>query len=400
MAKREAECTCKTCGKTFYRTVDGYNSRDAESKMKWAESFFDECTDCWKKRQEDELKEKAEQAISEELPELNGTEKQVKWANGLRDKWIVSMKDKFDDIRRRWTKKRWRDESEKELFNVALEVVEPHLADFVKAKTSARWWIDSRYDEKETSIKEIEQWVMTEMKTEEEKQAEAEAEAERRAMDEEMTVRPERLNFDGIVNLSVDEENRVIRAEYGKDDAFREIVKDLGYRWREYAWKKSFIALDSLTDREGELGNRLLADGFAVRFATAEGKDKAISGEFSDEVVRFVYLIDDQFKLYWEYGNDRMYREAKSLRTAKWDSGKGRMSVKRSAFAEVEDFAEINGFVLSEKAKQAVKEERAKLDGATVVSVKRKESKSEESDKLQEILESSREVIADLVDED
>lgn len=400
MAKREAECTCKTCGKTFYRTVDGYNSRDAESKMKWAERFFDECTDCWKKRQEDEQREKAEQAISEELPELNGTEKQVKWANGLRDKWIVSMKDKFDDIRRRWTKKRWRDESEKELFSVALEVVEPHLADFVKAKTSARWWIDSRYDEKETSIKEIEQWVMTEMKTEEEKQAEAEAEAERRAMDEEMTVRPERLNFDGIVNLSVDEENRVIRAEYGKDDAFREIVKDLGYRWREYAWKKSFIALDSLTDREGELGNRLLADGFAVRFATEEGKAKAISGEFSDEVVRFVYLIDDQFKLYWEYGNDRMYREAKSLRTAKWDSGKGRMSVKRSAFAEVEDFAEINGFVMSPKAKQAVKEEREKLDGATVVSVKRKESKSDESDKLQEILESSREVIADLVDED
>lgn len=215
-----------------------------------------------------------------------------------------------------------------------------------------------------------------------------------------LTVKPERHNFDGVAVIAVDEENRVIRAEYCKDEVFRSIVKSLGYRWRDFVWKKSLNDLDSLTDREGELGNRLLADGFAVRFATVDGMKKAISGEFSDEVKRWVYLIDDQFKLYWEYGNDRMYKEARSLRSAKWDSGKGRMSVKRSAFAEVEDFAEINGFVLSEKAKQAIKEERAKLDGATVVSVKRKESKSDESDKLQEILESSREVIADLVDED
>ena len=72
-----------------------------------------------------------------------------------------------------------------------------------------------------------------------------------------------------------------------------------------------------------------------------------------------------------------------------------------SSYLEVEDFCNINGFVMSDKVKQTIAEEKAKIAGLKTVCIKKKEkSKTPETpDKLKEILNSSRDVLEDLKDE-
>ncbi len=60
MPKATATCTCRHCGKTFYKDLfeSGKGaSRHLEEKVHWAENGgIDECPDCWKNRQRAEEK--------------------------------------------------------------------------------------------------------------------------------------------------------------------------------------------------------------------------------------------------------------------------------------------------------------------------------------------------------
>ena len=58
MAKATAICTCATCGATFERTRIERNRREADSWKDWAESHFDECSACYKKRLREEEAQK------------------------------------------------------------------------------------------------------------------------------------------------------------------------------------------------------------------------------------------------------------------------------------------------------------------------------------------------------
>lgn len=54
MPRVTATCTCATCGKKFERTTTKCNWKEGYSWIEWAESTFDECTECYKKRMEKE----------------------------------------------------------------------------------------------------------------------------------------------------------------------------------------------------------------------------------------------------------------------------------------------------------------------------------------------------------
>ena len=385
MARREAECTCKTCGEIFYKMMYGRNVRDAESKVEWAESFFDECEDCHRKRLEDERIKRMQDAIESGLPPLEGTQKQIVWASDLRDGVLQRVDKNFDLIKEVLDAGGYKDEDTQARAVRYMHDVFPAFSEFVNTLTSASWWIDNRDIDFNAIMRKAETWVHMDMGVD--KQAEAEASP--------LLVKPETQNHTSFVRIST--EGRTVSADYAKNAKFQEIVRDgLDYQWRGGVWQKRFSDLDSVTDREAELGNKLLAAGFTVLFASEAGRDKAISGEYTYEAKRRIYLIDKKFKLYWEYGNDTMYNRAKQLRTAKWDSGMGRMSVSLSAFAELEDFAEINRFVLSPEAKAAIQAEKDKIAKAATVKVKEKQK---EKDTLKEILNSSKEVLTDLLDD-
>lgn len=87
MAKARATCTCKTCGATFTQEAIKRNRSEADSWEAWAAENIDTCPGCFRAQQQKE-KELEAAARSSQLPQLQGSEKQVAWANAIRNKMI------------------------------------------------------------------------------------------------------------------------------------------------------------------------------------------------------------------------------------------------------------------------------------------------------------------------
>ena len=129
MAIGIANCTCSACGTQFQRRAKKYNCTEAESWVKWAEANITLCPECWKKEQE----EKAAAALRRSaegitLAELEGSPKQIAWAEDIRSKFALKSADNMGiidraDIRDKYTRLRTK----------TLEEMK-----------SARWWIDNR----------------------------------------------------------------------------------------------------------------------------------------------------------------------------------------------------------------------------------------------------------------
>ena len=128
MAKATATCTCATCGDVFTVSATKYNRREANQWEEWASTYYDECTECWKKRKDAERQ--AENAAAKESaekqgwPALTGSEKQVAWANSIREKSIS----------------KWRSM----LKGDAAAAFEEFLPWLLTTRSSAVWWIDHR----------------------------------------------------------------------------------------------------------------------------------------------------------------------------------------------------------------------------------------------------------------
>lgn len=128
MAKGTATCTCKYCGKTFEVSKVCGNRKAADEFVAYAEANFDECPECRAARIEKEREEanrkSAENAAAAGYPELTGTQKQVAWANTIRDKFLSGefAEEKFS--------------AEGKLFRAWM----------IKTQTNAADWIDHRND--------------------------------------------------------------------------------------------------------------------------------------------------------------------------------------------------------------------------------------------------------------
>lgn len=124
MAIAKTTCTCKKCGQKFEVRVKRSNRRDACSFEQWAAENITECPEC-----RDARKTAGRQAYAEKvlapytLPALKGSQKQIAWAEKLREKalpkWIewLGGSDEVDVTALQW-------------------VISRH--------TDCRWWIDNR----------------------------------------------------------------------------------------------------------------------------------------------------------------------------------------------------------------------------------------------------------------
>lgn len=87
MAKATVTCTCKVCGATFKREAFKRNRAEADSWEAWAAENIDTCPSCYKAEKQQKEAERVA-ARSQQLPQLEGSEKQVSWANTIRDNMI------------------------------------------------------------------------------------------------------------------------------------------------------------------------------------------------------------------------------------------------------------------------------------------------------------------------
>jgi len=117
-----------SCGHYFTKNLTGHQS-SRESYIEWATDRL-ECPDCYKVRLEKERKEASElaaqQAASENLPTLTGSEKQIRWAESIRIKKLESLRKIAGE------------NADNE------EMVEKikFFVERVKTKTEAKWFID------------------------------------------------------------------------------------------------------------------------------------------------------------------------------------------------------------------------------------------------------------------
>lgn len=105
MAKASVTLKCKDCGAEYTVTKKCYNRKEADSwEAYMQQGNSGQCTECWKKDQQRkreiekaQLAEKVNAKLSEArivLPELVGSEKQVAWANDIRNNFISILTKK------------------------------------------------------------------------------------------------------------------------------------------------------------------------------------------------------------------------------------------------------------------------------------------------------------------
>lgn len=359
------------------------------------------CEECYKNKLQKEREyanQKAlERAKEMELPELQGTEKQVAWANTLRDKFVNKIEELIKDIETdKYTYEEYKEnifkiknKSKEETINIIKEKIYS-LTDYaLENEVDAKFWIDTR----NKCIDSFIEMLITLYKDNQDN----EEEVIKQEILLENTIRPVEVKHQGIVELVAREDK--IKIYYEKNDSFIKIVKGLRYKWNG-VWERNITELTGdYKDRAAELANKLLAEGFAVSIDDEEVKRKAINGDFEEECDRWIIVSQDGEKLrIKDYNNeDKIYKAAKRLPTARWkDRG---IEVKIEYYKEVLEFVEMFNFKLSSKAKKLIENYEEKLSKIEVVEVK-KVGKTPEKDGLQEILNSSREILDDLKEED
>lgn len=336
------------------------------------------CYECYQAKLEEE-REVANKAAEEKakemgLPELTGTEKQVAWANTIRQE-IIEYLEKYanEDMF-----------SDREGYQKALYYM-------IQTKTKASWYIDHRH----VSIESLKRQLLEEMPTEEElKEREIE-----KGIRMESAVYPENCEYQVPAEITVrDDEVTVI---FQKDDTFREIVKGLGYKW-EGIWKRKINHLTgTAADRAAELGNRLLNAGFPISILDEDIRRKAIEADYEPEHDRWIMLQTGGdyigwLAIIWNERDDRLYQAARKLPRSHWH--KGSVVVKSEYYQEVEEFAQLFGFKFSKAALQKIEEAKAIRQSAKVVAPA-EPKKVEHKDGLKGILESSNDILDDLRDE-
>lgn len=375
---------CEDCKKEYSRET--YTARDSKNtKEFWKERAGTEyglCYDCYKKlKEEEKAKASAEAAAKAKeinLPELQGSEKQVAWAEKLR----IEMLSFFE----RYAQERYV-QARQETYDTFMEAAQK--------ENRAKWWIDNRFDFLSVSdfvvfmekyLTEVSPKLQSEKEKEDPNAVDAKTEA---------TVYPE--NAISTVAAEIRTQNNRIVAIFEKNEAFREVVKALNFSWNGSAWERELNELTGAAhDRAAELGNKLLNAGIPVMIMDEQIRNAAIKGEYEPECNRWVLKVkgEEKLKIKWWEKNDRLYQVARKLPGSKWDKG---VVISVSHYKEIEEFANLYSFKFTQKAQEAIETEKeriAKFERVKPAHVEEQEQK----DGLKEILNSRNEVLDDLKD--
>lgn len=380
MAKYEVTYSCghtgvvNLCGKTA----------DRENKLRWYEEQA-LCPACYEKalmeareKQNEECKERAAEL---ELPELTGTEKQIKWALELRDTFVKEVDEQID-----W----YSDDTPNG--RLVRRILTAWKADCLK-HAEAKWWIDHRFDNGQldstcdimlsvledfapedylASLRDEELGALAEKAArgkedlvlgetpvkKDEIEAMEEIKAEERAA---CTIKPENPKSPVHAEIRVTElgdgRKQISVSTPCRIEEVIDLVKDrLRYKWSGSAWRGTYAA-DSpvVDDRVCEIAAKILKCGYAVELPKRELVSRVINGEYKPYNPRRIMRRGktDEFIMFWG-GDEDWYRAAKRLPGAKWDSKEGGVVVPGKSWALVEDFAQRNKFDLSPGAQELI----------------------------------------------
>lgn len=394
-----------SCGHT--ETVDLIGRvKDRESKIK----YFEEkglCSECYKKAKEEQKRKEREEADAKAkdlgFPELEGSEKQVAWANDIRIQ-LADDANKFLTRCRRNLKRA----NDPEKLQEAMDLVELYLAE-LGAETSAHEIIENRRYVGVLSDVSISALNEIHAKRATPETYECRGELLPRALKKMFGAGDEGAAETTILEPTEKESSSLAKVSYHesrvdvsspKDNKIIHIAKGQGYKWNGGTWSLQInFMTGTAEDRAAEIANLMLNAGISVEVPVGIA-DKAVSGNFTPRCSRWIFYRRDEDTdavfLRWDKSDD-LYGEAKKISGATWRSGIG-MKVPTSSADELEDFAEMYGFQFSEGAQKAIARYREKVMVVAPEAVP-EEKQADPEEKLEEILNSSRDVIEDLKDE-
>ena len=298
----------------------------SERQWKIDRHFSGICEECRKKENEQKALEASKKAKEYEFPKLNGSEKQIQWAETLRMKFYEYCdKNKIDSD------------------------------DIISNETESRFWIDNR------AYLCHEEFVMNYKKQKEKEQ-------QIKEMIDNDTVKPSEVKHDGVVEIV--ENDGYICLKYEKDQDFIDLVRSHRYRWNGRWCRKLSEMVGTFKDRAAEIGYFLLKNGFCICIHDKEILDCAIKGKYEPECDNWISSKADstELNIIWDGKNDTLYHKAKAIKGAYWSSPC--ISVDVCHYDEIEKFAEENGFRFTTKAREKISQYIKELENIKEVDVK------------------------------
>lgn len=314
----------------------------------------------------------------DKIAPLSGSPKQVEWANKIRAKVTrnLIMYYAFN--------------SKKGMYFIEMdEEVIKKAERFILSKDKASFWIEHR----EKDYLQFKRLIESTLYFEEPKEKSVINEAK-----SESTTYPNDQKTKVVAEIIFDEENNEIKIKSEKDSIVINTVKSLHYDWSGKVWYRKTVPYKrDVADRIAEVGNKLLLAGVPIIIWDEAIRQKAIDGIFEKECFRWVVKDKNITSFVWEFRSDELYRKTKRLPHAKWNDGG--MDVPARYYAEIRDFAKVNGFKITPPAEELLSEAEEDEKKQIKTSIKKAVAKKEENTELQDILKSSRDVLDDLKDD-
>jgi hypothetical protein len=339
-----------SCGHSGTVNIIGPH-RSRESRIAYLESG--ECFDCFKQHSTVVAHEQA-QAL--ELPALTGTEKQIAWSETLRLAKLNEIESAVERLDR-----------DKCNFRQILVTVE-HISN----ETSAKQWIEWRNDDPLYLLSKVYKAFLSAPTKEQrgtEREAQEKADAIQRAVLVEATIRPETSVCEQAVEITLSGKTISAFLPERRDD-FKEIVRSLGYAWKNGCWQRTIDTFAGLpADRLVELGHTLLSRGYPVRVFDDVLRARIVSGAFEPEQTRWITkrvsgAYAGCFAIQWSRNED-CYAAARKIKSSKYDAP--HVIVPAVQFAQVLDFAERYDFRLSTSAKDLARQAQEDKEKMLVV---------------------------------
>lgn len=373
------------------------NNRDRERKLEWLASI--PCKECQKAMEQQAIKERTKELG---LPELQGTEKQVAWALGIRISRIADLHEQAGKLSDKIASLEASIEAVKEKEGEAalarLERYEKRLVDTrsalantveaidgVSAITKASWWIDHRDEDGAGMTEAYKAYKGVQM----EKAIEEETKPTMVIME------PENKKTGTVVMLKATKGAILLTCE--RDEHVRLTVKKHGFTWdgSRTAWVKAATEMTGpAKDLAPDTARILLEAGIPVR-AYPDVAEAVQAGTYEPECHRWIESAEGK-------AGDRLaIRKAKGV--SDYPEGKPTLKddyilVSPSLWREVREFAAMNGYHMTRAAEEMLrKEEKATV---TVRPAAKAGKTAGGTDALKAILESSRDVLEDLKDDD
>lgn len=355
MAKYDVQC--RQCGAEMTVQLFGpHRTRE------WKIDHYDWQCDACKEAAKQAATEAAARAAAEAgLPELEGSEKQVAWAETIRQKFV----DEADKYRKMY------DTMDPEEAKDHREKFENAVSDIL-GRTSARFWIDNRTTDARTLIIDAAEALMSRPK----QQAAAAVAEDAKA---EVTIRPAKILTETRVEITIIDRqalhanNRIeVRFPERREDFWNIIKKEFRFVWKTDHWERPIsYKIGDGKNLCAQLGNRLLSSGFPIVCFDDEVRRMAVDGTFTPEqrrwVARNTVKYDGWFAISWDRSDADFYKEAMSLPGARYHNGY--VVVPPEQYEEVIGFAEIHGFSFSPGAAALIESLRAAREKAFVAEV-------------------------------